>query len=177
MSSSEGDTMEEAPRSVRLRSGHTAWVRPVRRSDAVELQRAFALLSDLSRYRRFLTGTPHLTGRQAAYLSDVDHRNHDALVALLEPRGTDIVGVARFIRYPATPTDAELAITVVDEWHGHGLATSLLRLLSKRARDVGVRRFAVDMLADNAAVLGLLRGAGLNSEVAEGHLISGHIEL
>lgn len=169
--------MEQAPHPVRVRTGHTVWVRQVRSTDAVELQRAFALLSDLSRYRRFLTGTPRLTDRQATYFSDVDHHHHEALVALPEERATDIVGVARFIRHRAAPTDADLAITVVEEWQGRGLATTLLRLLSMRAREVGVRRFTVDMLADNAAVLALVRGAGLVDEVSVEQVISGHVDL
>ena len=169
--------MDEAAQAVRLRSSHMAWVRPVRSSDAGELQRAFALLSEVSRYQRFLTGTPYLTDREATYFSDVDHVHHEAFVALPEERALDIVGVARFIRYRAAPTDAELAITVADGWHGRGLGTALLRLLSVRAREIGVRRFAVDMLADNAAVLRLCRSAGLIDDAATDQVISGHITL
>jgi len=169
--------MEQAPRAVRLRGSHVAWVRPVRSTDAMELQRAFALLSEVSRYQRFLTGTPYLSDREATYFSDVDHMHHEAFVALPEEHAHDIVGVARFIRYRAAPTDADLAITVADGWHGRGLGTALLRLLSARAREIGVRRFAVDMLADNAAVLRLCRSAGLIDDGATDQVVSGHIRL
>lgn len=169
--------MEQFAQEVHLRTGHAAWVRPVRGTDAAELQRAFALLSDLSRYQRFMTGTPHLTDRQATYFTAIDHIHHEALVALPEEHGVDIVGVARFIRYRAAPTDADLAVTIADEWHGRGLATVLLHMLSARARVVGVRRFKVDMLADNAAVLTLLRSAGLIGEVAIDNVTSGYVEL
>ena len=169
--------MEHEVEPVRLRSADTVWVRPIRGDDAVELQRAFALLSDLSRYRRFLSGTPSLTDQQASYFSDVDHDRHEALVALPAERSTDIVGVARFVRYPAASTDADLAITVADDWHRRGLGTALLRLLSERARAVGIRRFTVDMLADNDAVLALMRGAGGSGEVVEGKVVTAHIAL
>ncbi|MFC7358654.1 GNAT family N-acetyltransferase [Nocardioides astragali] len=169
--------MDEAPRQVHLRSGDTVWIRPVRSTDASELQRAFALMSDKSQYQRFLTGTPRLTDSQAAYFSQVDHVDHEAYVALSPKDETHIIGVARFIRYPTAPDDAELAITVADSWHNRGLATVLVRELGGRARDVGVKRFRAEMMADNEAVLRLLRSAGLTGETVTGHMASGYIEL
>jgi acetyltransferase len=166
-----------APRRVRLRSGDTVWIRPVRGTDAAELQRAFALMSEESQFRRFLTGTPRLTDAQAAYFTDVDHVDHEAYVAHSPQDETYIIGVVRFIRYPSAPEDAELAITVADSWHGRGLATELLRTLSERAVDVGVRRFRAEMKADNEAVLRLLRSAGLTGEVVSGDRTTGYIDL
>lgn len=169
--------MDEDPRLVRLRSGDTAWIRPVRSTDAAELQRAFALLSETSRYRRFLTGTTRLTDSQAAYFTEVDHVNHEAYVAFSPEDKTWIVGVARFIRYPSAPDDAELAVTVADSWHNRGLATHLVRELGERALDVGVKRFRAEMMADNEPILRLLRSAGLTGERVSGEVASGHIEL
>ena len=166
-----------APRRVRLRSGDTVWIRPVRSTDAAELQRAFALMSEESQFRRFLTGTPRLTDAQAAYFTDVDHVDHEAYVAHSPQDETYIIGVVRFIRYPSAPEDAELAITVADSWHGRGLATELLRTLSERAVDVGVRRFRAEVMADNEAVLRLLRSAGLTDEVVSGDLRTGYVVL
>jgi acetyltransferase len=168
---------QAAPRRVRLRSGDPVWIRPVRSTDAAELQRAFALMSEESQYRRFLTGTPRLTDAQAAYFTDVDHVDHEAYVAHSPQDETYIIGVVRFIRYPSAPFDAELAITVADSWHGRGLATALLRTLSERAIDVGVRRFRAEMKADNEAVLRLLRSAGLTGEVVSGDRTTGYIDL
>ena len=169
--------MDAAAREVRLRSGDTVWIRPVRSTDAVELQRAFALMSEESQYRRFLTGTPRLTDSQAAYFTAVDHVDHEAYVAHSPDDATYIIGVARFIRYPTAPDDAELAITVADSWHGRGLATALLRVLGERATEVGVTRFRAEMMADNEAVLRLLRSAGMTGETVSGELASGYIDL
>ena len=169
--------MDETPQQVRLRTGDTVWIRPVRSTDAAELQRAFALLSDESKYRRFLTGTPRLTNSQAAYFTAVDHVNHGAYVAHSPDDETYIIGVARFIRYPSAADDAELAITVADSWHNRGLATVLVRRLGERARDVGVKRFRAEMMADNEAVLRLLRSAGLAGETVTGGMASGYIDL
>ena len=167
----------DGAREVRIRSGDLVRIRPIRDSDAYELQRAFALMSERSQYSRFLTGTPRLTDRQAAYFTAIDHVGHEAYVAHSADDPDHIVGVARFIRYASAPDDAELAITVADSWHGRGLATALLRVLGERAVEVGVRRFRAEMMADNEAVLRLLRGAGMTDETVSGGLASGTIEL
>lgn len=162
---------------VRLRSGDLVRIRPIRDSDAYELQRAFALMSEESQYSRFLTGTPRLTDSQATYFTAIDHVGHEAYVAHSPDDETYIIGVARFIRYAEAPDDAELAITVADSWHGRGLATALLGVLTERAVAVGVKRFRAEMMADNEAVLRLLRSAGMVDETVSGELASGTIEL
>ncbi len=168
--------MDDA-REVRLRSGDLVRIRPIRDSDAYELQRAFALMSEASQYSRFLTGTPRLTDSQATYFTAIDHVGHEAYVAHSPDDETYIIGVARFIRYASAPDEAELAITVADSWHGRGLATALLRVLTERAVAVGVKRFRAEMMADNQAVLRLLRSAGMADETVSGELASGSIEL
>lgn len=167
----------DGPHEVRLRSGDLVRIRPIRDSDAYELKRAFALMSEASQYSRFLTGTPRLTDSQATYFTAIDHVGHEAYVAHSPDDETYIIGVARFIRYAASPDEAELAITVADSWHGRGLATALLRVLTERAITVGVKRFRVEMMADNEAVLRLLRSAGMTDETVSGELASGTIEL
>jgi RimJ/RimL family protein N-acetyltransferase len=162
---------------VRLRSGDLVRIRPIHDSDAYELKRAFALMSEESQYNRFLTGTPRLTDSQATYFTAIDHVGHEAYVAHSPDDETYIIGVARFVRYPSAPEDAELAITVADSWHGRGLATALLRVLTERAVAVGVKRFRAEMMADNEAVLRLLRSAGMADETVNGELVSGSIEL
>jgi RimJ/RimL family protein N-acetyltransferase len=162
---------------VELGSGDVVRIRPIRDSDARELQRAFALMSEQSQYQRFLTGTPRLTDSQAAYFTAVDHVGHEAYVAHSPDDETYIIGVARFIRYPSAPDEAELAITVADTWHRRGLATALLRLLTARAIEVGVKRFRAEMAADNEAVLRLLRRAGMRDETVRGQMATGTIEL
>jgi RimJ/RimL family protein N-acetyltransferase len=162
---------------VRLRSGDLVRIRPIHDSDAYELKRAFALMSEESQYSRFLTGTPRLTDSQATYFTAIDHVGHEAYVAHSPDDETYIIGVARFVRYASAPEDAELAITVADSWHGRGLATALLRVLTERAVAVGVRRFRAEMMADNEAVLSLLRSAGMTDETVSGEVASGHIVL
>jgi GNAT superfamily N-acetyltransferase len=133
-------------------------------------------LSESSRYQRFLTGTNSLNDRVARYLVDIDHTNHEALVAMAEG-SSDIVGVARFIRSMSSPAEAELAITVADHWQRSGLGTALVQFLSDRARAEGIHRFTVEMLSDNAAMCALLQAAGGKVGTADGDVSSGSIDL
>jgi RimJ/RimL family protein N-acetyltransferase len=130
----------------------------VQPADASLLADGFARLSEQSRRLRFLGRKDNLTVAELRYLTCVDHRDHEALGALSsDGRG---IGVARYIRDTEDPGRAELAVTVVDEWHGRGLGTKLLELLSSRARAEGVDRFTATVASENIASIRLVRSAG-----------------
>jgi GNAT superfamily N-acetyltransferase len=141
--------------SVTLRDGSTVTVRQIRPDDKTVLSAGFERLSAESRYRRFLTATPKLDKSALAYLTEVNHHDHEALLAL-DAHGNG-VGVARYVRSDASDA-AEAAVTVIDDWQGRGVGTALLELLADRAREEGVRRFTALMLAQNTDMLDLLRG-------------------
>jgi RimJ/RimL family protein N-acetyltransferase len=162
---------------VRLRSGDRVWVRPIEPADAPGLREGFARLSEQSRYQRFFTGMPGLSDALLRTFTEIDHVDHEALVAVPSEGSRTIVGVARFVRDKAAPTTADLAVTVADEWHGRGLATCLLRLLGHRAGQVGVEHFTVDMLADNRAVLALVRSAGGVRTGTSGSTVTSRIDI
>jgi GNAT superfamily N-acetyltransferase len=124
-------------RPVRLRDGSAVLIRPVRPGDA-------GLLEDAAEPR---------------YLTDVDHRDHEALGALDHVRGGG-VGIARYVRDREDPYTAEIAVTVIDGWQGRGLGTELLARLSERACQEGIRRFTAAVAADNAPMTRLLRNLG-----------------
>lgn len=144
---------------VVLRDGSQVLIRPVQGSDAPLLADGFTRLSARSRQMRFLTGKPQLSPAELRYFTEVDHHDHEAIGALnpLDGRG---VGIARYIRSADDPQAAEIAVTVVDEWHQRGLGTELLTRLSDRARRAGIRRFTALADAENRAVIGLLRKMG-----------------
>ena len=160
-------------RVVRLVDGREIVVRPVRPDDRSLLEAGFARLGEESRYRRFLSATPKLTPGLVRYLTDVDHRDHEALVALDAATGVGI-GVARFVRSVERPDSAEVAVAVVDDWHGRGVGTALLALLIDRARGEGVERFTGLVLAQNRPVFDLL---GTFGDVQVQHREHGTVEV
>src|ERR1039458_6281374 len=132
------------PHRITLRSGQRVLVRALRPDDGPGLAEAFEQLSETSRYRRFFAVKPHLSEQSLAYFTDVDHHDHEALV-----------GVARFIRDPREPDQAEVAVTVIDSWQRRGLGTVLLRELAQRAAEEGIRHFTAEILAENQTMLTL----------------------
>jgi len=141
---------------VTLRDGSRVRIRPGRRSDRDLLLRGFERLSPQSRYRRFLVPMAELTGEMVRYLTDIDHRDREAMIALDDATGEGI-GVARYVRDQERPDVAELAVTVTDDWQGRGLGTLLVEVLSARARAEGITTFSALMLASNQEMMDLLR--------------------
>ena len=135
-------------------------LRPIRPSDAGELLAIFNGMSTQSRWLRFLTAKPRLLPRELRYFTEVDHHDHEAIIALGLRDGRGL-GVARFVRLRDDPACADVAVAVVDSWHGHGLGRALVSQLVERAREEGVHRFAATVSAQNAAITGLLKGASL----------------
>jgi GNAT superfamily N-acetyltransferase len=132
-------------------------IRPIEPGDAPLLLAGFAELSEESRYRRFFTSMRELDDRQLAYLTHVDHHDHEALVAIQGSNGP-CAGVARFVR--VANGAAEPAVVVGDRWQRRGLGTALLERLAERARAEGVARFSGVVLAENEEVMGLLERLG-----------------
>jgi GNAT superfamily N-acetyltransferase len=141
---------------VVLRDGSHVRVRQIRRGDKELLLRGFERLSPESRYRRFLTPTARLGGAMLRYLTEIDHHDHEALIAIDEATG-EALGVARYVREVERPDAADVAVTVIDDWQGKGLGTLLLEVLSARARDEAVTRFTALMLATNDEMIDLFK--------------------
>jgi len=142
-----------------LKDGSVVLIRPLEASDAPLLVAGFARLSDGSRYKRFLGPKPRLSPAEVAFLTDIDHCDHEAIGALHVESGEG-VGVARYIRLTDEPEVAEAAIAVVDAWQGRGLGHALLDRLCERATANGVRRFTATLFASNRAMLALFEDQG-----------------
>lgn len=152
-------------RNTVLRDGTRVLLRQIRPSDRDRLSEGLRRLSPDSRYLRFHAEIDELSDEQLDYLTRVDHRDHEALVALdLDRPDRPGVGVARYIRDPHEPEVAEAAITVADEYHGRGAGTLLLGALAARARTCGIRVFRNYVLGHNQAMLDVFDNLGATRE-------------
>jgi GNAT superfamily N-acetyltransferase len=143
---------------VELRDESWVGIRPIQPDDKEALLAGFERLSEESRYKRFLTPMETLTSSQLAYLTEVDHHDHEALIAFdLSTRNA--VGVGRYVR-EGDGDRAEAAVTVADDWQGKGLGTALTRVLGGRAVEEGISCFTALLLAENKEMVGLLTGFG-----------------
>jgi RimJ/RimL family protein N-acetyltransferase len=143
---------------LRLRDDSLVVVRPITPQDRDRLAVAFSRLSEQSRYQRFLTAINELSDADLRYLTEVDHHDHEALIACDTETG-DAIGVGRFVRLDGGTT-AEAAVTVIDEWQGRGAGTALANLLAERARAEGIERFTALLLAANDQMRDVLATLG-----------------
>ena len=153
-------------RRVELRDGTPVLLRQIRAEDRDRLAEGLRRLSAPSRYLRFHADLEELTDRQLEYLTEVDHIDHEAIVALdLDAPEVPGVGVARYIRDPHQRHIAEAAITVADEYQGKGAGTLLLGVLSTHARRHGIEVFRNYVLASNSAMLEVFDHLGAHREL------------
>ena len=143
---------------VVLRDDSVVRMRPIEPGDRDALRRGFEQLSPRARYQRFLSATPRLTDAQLRYLTEVDHGDHEAVVAVTEDGGP--VGVARYVREEPGGDTAEVAVVVADEWQGRGVATALLERLAERAEACGIEHLSAYALATNDDIADVLAELG-----------------
>ena len=166
-----GDAASMDAEHVVIGGGLELLVRPLRPQDKRRLAQAFEHLSPETRYRRFFAPVQTLSEQDLRYLTEVDHHDHEALVAV-NPENGMIVGVARYVRSD-DPKEAEVAVVVGDPWQGHGVATALLQRLVVRAREEGLDHFVALVMSDNTEALELFRhlapGGSHTRRSASGH--------
>jgi hypothetical protein len=119
---------------------------------------------------------PELPEAMLQAATEVDHEDHEALVAI-PLLSAEIVGECRFVRRPDDPGTADLGVTVVDAWQGRGLGSALLARLSERALEVGIEYFTAEILAENRTVLAHLPGLGRVETESLGPVVNARIEI
>ncbi len=144
---------------MELRTGRVALVAPIHPDDRNRYLAGLEHASAESLYSRFMSPVTRLSESQLRYLLEIDHLDHEGLLAVDEETG-GAVGVARYVRLPHEPDAAEAAVLVIDAWQGDGLGTELCRLLAERAREVGIKRFVASLLVSNKAMLAVLESLG-----------------
>lgn len=159
---------------LELADGSQVTVRQIRPDDRSRLVQGFERLGVGSRRRRFFTPISELSDAQLDYLTNVDHHDHEALVAFDVASGEGI-GVARWVG--TAPEEAEPAIVVADAWQRKGLGSRMLALLRERARDEGITRFVAPVLAENTAAIALLEELGGTTRMTSGPELELIIEL
>jgi RimJ/RimL family protein N-acetyltransferase len=165
------------PMVTTLPDGTAVRLRFIRPDDKPLLEVGLTRLSADSVHQRFLAPKARFSTSELRYLTELDGRDHVAIVAVLPHDPDTLVGVARFVRDPRHPVEAEAAIVIADHLQGMGLGRTLGRLLADEARARGVRRFTATLLGTNVAAHRLFAaisrrltahyGGGLEELVAE----------
>jgi GNAT superfamily N-acetyltransferase len=151
------------PRDIRLRDGSELRLRELRSGDRELLKAFFDSCSPKAIYYRFLSPIRSLSDELLDTLTDADGSRHAALIMTWGERGDEmIVAEARYIVLKEQPEAADVAFLVADDMRRRGIATILMQELMEIASRNGVTCFSADILAENWAMLSLLRKTGLS---------------
>jgi RimJ/RimL family protein N-acetyltransferase len=146
-----------SPIPFTLADGTRVAIRAIEPGDKARLADGLRRLSDETIHRRFLAAKPRFSSTELRYLTEVDGRDHIALVAVLADDPDALVAVARCVRLPDRPGTAEMAVVVGDAFQGLGLGRRMAQALADEARAAGVLRFAATMLGENVAAQRVMR--------------------
>jgi GNAT superfamily N-acetyltransferase len=152
--------------NVTLKDRSHVLIRALRSSDRQLVADFFRSLSPQSiRYRVFAAKST-LTEAELTYLVELDFISHVGLVAVIVEGGSErVIGVGRYCRIPlshsrSSPPAAELALTVLDEYQGHGIGTLLLEHLARIARDSGIVELEADVMIGNTKMMQVFSDSG-----------------
>jgi RimJ/RimL family protein N-acetyltransferase len=149
-----------------LLDGESIRVRAIHPVDREKLVKHFESLSPESVYFRFFGPKKTLSAQELAHFTEVDYRDHVALIATVNDRdGERIIGVGRYFvanGSEAEKRSAEVAFAVPDDYQGHGVATILLKRLCAIARAQGLSEFTANVLGGNRRMIEVLVSNGFS---------------
>ena len=157
----QDDDFDERVIQTQLEDGRAICIRAVRPDDEEQLRKGVSQLSDRSRYLRFFTPAPMMPDHVIAKLVDVDGHRHLAWGAILSDGPEHrAIGVVHAVRSDEHSRRAEFAITVLDEFHGQGLARMLSAVLLIHCKLEGIATLDAQVLLENRPAIRLLRSLG-----------------
>lgn len=142
--------------SFRTKSGQKILVRPLEPDDTSLLVDVFDHMSPESRYRRFHQTLDHVSTsriwQEAENITQADPDRSRGLLALAELMGerTVPVGAVRFVE--TTPCEADVAISIRDDFQNQGIGTQLMFLMADEAQFLGYHRLVAGIQNDNPAI-------------------------
>jgi RimJ/RimL family protein N-acetyltransferase len=143
-----------------LRDGRRVEIRALRPEDRDDFIAAVRRVGTDSLYRRFFAVKREFSEKETAFFINVDFVNHVALIAVVEENSKPVIAAGgRYI--VVNPGQAEVAFVVVDDYHGQGIGTILMRHLVAIARGAGLRELVADVLPDNRQMLKVFEKSGL----------------
>jgi len=134
--------------------------RAIKPSDEEEMRRLFYRFSDRAVYYRYFSPIQTMPHEEMQEYVNVDYRRVMSIVGTVEEAGMErIVAEGRYTRWREN-TYPNTAFVVDERYQGRGIATLLLELLIRTARDQGLGGFSAAILADNKAMLRVFEKTG-----------------
>lgn len=134
---------------------------PVLPGNREQISRGLKDLSSESIRNRFLGSKKEFSGAELEYLTNLDGWNHYAFGIEERERPFRGVSVARMVRSSVNPSEAEVAITVIDEFQNLGLGTLLIKLIALAAHEREIERLTFTTLPQNNGIQKLIQKIGM----------------
>ena len=130
-------------------------VRPVRSSDAADLEAFYAGLSPEARHHRFMATRAGISPAEARSYTVVDHEHREGFVAVAPPEDGPGRIVGHLCLEPCADRRVEFAIVVADAAQRHHVGAALLGAGLAWARARGIVDLEAVTELDNVAMLRL----------------------
>jgi acetyltransferase len=150
---------KELERSITLRDGTVATMRPIRPEDARAMQRAFLKMTPEDRRMRLFTPMRELRDDLAARACAIDYDRELALVIEDPAQPGDLWGGARIVADPDGAT-AEFAVSTRSDAQHRGVGEASLRAILQCAKERGIKTVHGAVLRENAPMRALARRLG-----------------
>lgn len=150
-----------------LSDGRPICLRTIRPSDEARIREGISELSDRSRYLRFFSAFREPPESIVKRLSAVDGHDHIGWGAiLLDGADCPPIAAAHAIRSDADPCLGELAVAVLDDYQGLGLARTLIAALLADCVQEDLMFLEMQVLGENRAAANLVTALGATREPA-----------
>ena len=125
----------------------------------------FKQLSKKSIYHRFFGVMKELTDEQVTDFLNTDKKDHVAWAAFdIVGDETVGVGVGRFRRSKTDPKEAEMALTVIDEYQDKGVGSTLLAIMYFLASKLEIEVLTGIIMSDNFKLIRRFKDLGAKME-------------
>lgn len=150
-----------------MSDGRAICLRTIRPSDEARIRDGITEMSDRSRYLRFFSAFREPPESIVKRLSAVDGHDHIGWGAiLLDGDEYPPIAAAHAIRFDDNPSMGELAIAVLDEFQGLGLARTLIAAVLLDCLDEDMMALEMQVLGENNAATALIISLGAKRKPA-----------
>ncbi len=152
-----------------FKNGQQVNFRAIKPSDVEDMRRLFYRFSDTAVYYRYFSPIKTMPHAKMQEYVNVDFSRCLSIVGLVKEAGEGrIIAEARFVRDRQRPF-AEVAFVVDEAYQGSGIATFMLKMLIRLAKERGLRGFTAEVLSSNKAMLKVFEKGGLPVEARVVH--------
>jgi acetyltransferase len=141
---------------------------PVLTSNKDQISRSLRDLSAETIRNRFMGGKHEFSPVELEYFTNLDGWNHYAIGLEERERPQRGVAIARMVRSSVDPVEAEIAITIIDDYQGMGLGTFLMRLIVLAASEREIERLSFTFLPQNKSIFKVICKVGPVREESTG---------